>query len=478
MADASEAHARALIEAEYRERITVNFRAFVEEVEPSFIWYRHCEALGDALDRVARGELKRLMVFEPPRHGKSEEVSRLFTPYYVYKFPTRTVGLASYAADLAHGLSRAAMERYTRVAPVNQDVSAAREWRTLEGGGMWAAGVGGPITGKGFHLGVIDDPLKNAEEAESEIVRAAHREWYRSTWSTRREPNAAEVIIQTRWHVDDLSGWLLSSDEEMRQGWHIICLPAVAEAAHVFPVTCSVEPDWRATGEALCPERYDLDALDRQRGISGSRHWAALYQQRPTIEEGNIWKREWFRSFTTDTDGVDDGCDWDLAYTKDDANSGSAFIRSCRDALGNIFVTDLGVRYLEFPELVEWMHSQKAAHYVEAKASGKSAVQSLKRQGIYAQEVEVQGGDKIARTRLATPPVEAGKVFIKAHLLDFLLDDPKQGILKAGNGFESDLNDVFVQAINRHWTPGTFTEGQSKDMGTGRSEVKAVTHGY
>lgn len=474
---------RCALELEYRERMGRSYEAFVREVAPEFQWYLHCKRLASVLERVASGELKRLMILMPPRHGKSQQVSRLFSAYWQFRHPSTHVGLASYAADLAHGLSRSALEYYRRAGgKVNEDVSAAREWQTIDGGMMWAAGVGGPITGKGFHLGIIDDPLKNAEEAESVTLRDAQIEWYRTTWSTRREPDAAEILIQTRWHVNDLAGWLLSEEgaSEFPQRWHIVCLPALAEELQRFPETCTVEPDWREKGEALCPERYDVDALRRQMALSGSRGAAALYQQRPTIAQGNIWKRPWFRTFKAAEapDLMNDGLDWDLAYTKDDGNSASAFVRSAVDAMGNVYVTDLGFRYYEFPELIAWMRSFQAPRYVEAKASGKSAVQTLKSEMLHAQEVEVRGGDKVARTQLATPVVESGRVFIEERLLDTLLDDPVQGILKVGVGYGTDLNDAFVQALNRHGKGGLTMIRAREDVALSRSEVAVATAAY
>lgn len=441
-------YARLYEEEERYREVSQSFRSFVSHVDPSYVWYRHCEVLADCLDRVASGDIKRLAIFMPPRHGKSEAVSRLFSAYWLYRFPKSQVGLASYAADLAHGLSRASMQYYEATKTrVNPDISAAREWATLEGGTMWSAGVGGPITGKGFDLGIIDDPIKNAEEAESETVRRAHIDWYRSTWFTRREPDCAEILIQTRWHLDDLGGWMLAN----LPGWHVLNFEAVkTDSIPSFPGH-TVEADWRQVGEPLCPERYDNDALAKIKDAVGSRHWEALYQQRPTLETGNIWKREWFRRYSSGSEPnlSDVGADWDLAYTDDDSNSASAYVKSGREG-DNIYILDAGFRYLEFPELITWMKSLNCPHFIEAKASGKSARQTLNRSMVHAEEVSVHGGDKVARTRLATPSAEQGKVFVAEHILSMLLDDPKQGILKAGNGFESDLNDAFVQAINRH----------------------------
>ncbi|HTE19108.1 MAG TPA: terminase family protein, partial [Armatimonadota bacterium] len=202
-------------QAEAPEAPKLSFREFVDAVRPRYQWYRHCVVLADALQKVVDGEITRLMVFMPPRHGKSELVSRLFSAYYLYRHPERWVGINSYSAELAYTLSRAAREHYTRSgAGLRGDASAVKHWETGGGGGLWAAGVGGPITGKGFHAGVIDDPLKNAEEAASDTILAKQKEWYNSTFYTREEPGGAIIVVQTRWNEGDLSGWLLAQEGE------------------------------------------------------------------------------------------------------------------------------------------------------------------------------------------------------------------------------------------------------------------------
>lgn len=252
------------------------------------------------LERVNSGEINRLMVFMPPRHGKSETLSRLFSAYYVYSHPDKWVGLNSYADALATTLSRSARDNYIRAGgEVNQSAKGVHHWETNGGGGMWAAGVGGPITGKGFHLGIIDDPIKNSKDADSEIIREGHKEWYQSTFGTREEPNAAIVIMLTRWHTDDLAGWLLrqEKDEDNEpERWHILSFPAIkSEVEQVFPATCTVEKDDRAPGEALCPERYPIEKLERIKKRIVSRFWTALYGQSPKPGEGSIFQRVWWQ---------------------------------------------------------------------------------------------------------------------------------------------------------------------------------------
>ncbi len=181
----------------------ISFREFVECVNPRYRWYRHCEVLASVLQRVADGEIKRLMVFMPPRHSKSETVSRLFSAYFLYRYPQKWVGLTSYSAELAYTLSRNARENYRRIGgQLNEEAQAVKHWETGQGGGFWAAGVGGAMTGKGWGLGLIDDPIKNAEDAASDVIRAKQQDWYSSTFYTREEPwsdtdpQSALIVIQ------------------------------------------------------------------------------------------------------------------------------------------------------------------------------------------------------------------------------------------------------------------------------------------
>lgn len=273
-----------------------SFTDFVSRVNPRYEWYPHVKQLADVLQRVADGEIDRLMVFMPPRHGKSELVSRLFSAYYLLKHPDRWVGINSYAAELAYTFSRNSRDNFTRAGgQMKRDAAAVKHWETPQGGGLWAAGVGGPITGKGFHLGIIDDPIKNAEEASSETIRAKHRDWYDSTFYTREEPGAAIVIIQTRWHEGDLSGYLLDKESDEAEGWHIVHFEAIKEPEPPeYPPSCTLEPDGRKQGEALAPLRYTIEKLNKISRRIGSYFFGALYQQRPSPREGGMFKREWF----------------------------------------------------------------------------------------------------------------------------------------------------------------------------------------
>src|SRR6185295_12293464 len=273
----------------------LTFRAYIALVSPKYQFYRHCKELIAVLQQVADGTLTRVMVFEPPRHGKSELVSRLFPAYYLYRYPDRFVGLASYGADLAYTLSRAAREFYLRGGgQLHKASRAVKQWLTREGGGLWAAGVGGPATGKGFHLGIIDDPIKDAKEAASEAKRAGDQDWYGSVWTTREEPGGAIVIVQTRWSEADLSGYVLELEAEEPERWYIVHLPAICDPDDLptYPATCTVHPDWREPGEPLCPERYPLERLKKVAKRIREYFFGALFQQRPRPRSGGMFRRQ------------------------------------------------------------------------------------------------------------------------------------------------------------------------------------------
>lgn len=335
-------------------RRNLSFRDFIAWINPKYRFYKHCEVLIDVLQRVADGEIKRLLVFEPPRHGKSETVSRLFSAYFLYRYPERWVGLSSYAADLAYTLSRNARDNYRLGGgTIKGDAGAVVHWETGQGGGLWASGAGGPAAGKGGHLLVVDDPVKNAEEAASTTIREKLKDWWNSVWYTREEPwsdadpNGAMIVVTTRWHEDDLAGWLLeqerlAEDEEDRERWHIVNLPAIAEEndPKLFPETCTVEPDWRKPGEALCPERRPIEKLRRILKRIGGYFFDALFQQRPSAKEGDFFKVA--KLETVETVPPDLVCcrGWDLAGTEG-GGAYTAGVLMGKDGKGIWYVLDV-----------------------------------------------------------------------------------------------------------------------------------------
>lgn len=263
---------------------------------------------------VAEGKSPRLMILMPPRHGKSELASRMFPAWHLGHYPEHEIIACSYNVSLAMSFSRKVKEVFvdpgyqsvftTRLHP---DFQANEEWGIAgTRGGYVAAGVGGGITGKGAHVLLIDDPIKNAEEADSADVREKLWDWYGSTAYTRLAPGGGVLVIQTWWHDDDLAGKLqtaMASDPEADQ-FEIVKYPAIAEHDEYLDDETDLivydEPPasgrmLRKKGEALHPERYDLVKLNRIRKTIPNRFWAALYQQNPVPDDGAYFTKEQFR---------------------------------------------------------------------------------------------------------------------------------------------------------------------------------------
>jgi predicted phage terminase large subunit-like protein len=256
----------------------------------------HHRLIARHLEAVERGEITRLMITMPPRHGKSMLASEFFPAWYLGRNPDHYVVTATYAQELADDFGRkvknqiedAAFQAVFPGVGLADDSKSAKRFH-IEGqaggyehgltqrGAFYAVGVGGPLTGRGAHLLLIDDPVKNREDADSEIIRKKTKDWYTSTAYTRLMPGGRIVIIQTRWHEDDLSGWLLA--EHKHEGWVRLDLPAIDDA-----------------GKPLWPEQYDIAALEKIRQAIGPRDWSALYQQRPSPDTGDYFRREWLRT--------------------------------------------------------------------------------------------------------------------------------------------------------------------------------------
>jgi predicted phage terminase large subunit-like protein len=234
-----------------------------------------------------------LVVEAPPRHGKSELISKYLPAWYLGVFPRRHVMLAGYEATFARSWgrkARALLEEWGAAwfgVTVCDDARAAADWSIEHhGGGMVTAGVGGPMTGRGADLLIIDDPIKNAEEATSATMRDKHWDWWQSTASTRVEPGGCAIIIATRWHEEDLSGRLLAA-AQTGAGAPVrrLRLPAMAEQA---------DPLGRAPGQPLWPERWPLQQLELHRRALDEAWWQALYQQRPRAGSRALWPEVYF----------------------------------------------------------------------------------------------------------------------------------------------------------------------------------------
>lgn len=294
----------------------------------------HLRLIAERIQAMVQKGGGRLIVTLPPRHGKSELISHWIPVWFLDWFPEKWVLLSSYEAGFAaewSGKVRDTLERddvmaETRVR-IRQDMSARGFWKTTAGGGMKSAGVGGPITGSGGHLCIVDDPIKNDAEAESPTIRQRQWDWWLSTWSTRFEPGCVAVVLMTRWNADDLVGRLLKKDadpntpDEHKQHWEVINIPSLAEDEK--------DPIGRKKGEALWPERYDENYL-RSKEAESAYWFAAMYQGRPTTRGGGMFKRV---NFEIEPHKPPESCArvryWDLAGTEERKGEHPAYTVGC-----------------------------------------------------------------------------------------------------------------------------------------------------
>ena len=292
---------------------------YAQRVLPTYERAAHLDHLAVALERVERGECKRLMVFYPPRHGKSTLVSQVFPCWHLGKHPKAEIVQSGYSHTITLEHSRKARDIFASEANerifkarhvpgrASQEVvaterQAAHEWGTTLGGRYRAVGVGGGITGFGADIAIIDDPVKNREEAQSEVVSQRVWDWYTSTLYTRLSPGGAVILVMTRWAIDDLAGRLL--DRAARgegDQWDVICCPAIVDG-----------------DKALWPERWPIERLIQTRDAIGLYEWSALYMQEPTIRGGNMFRTDRIVLHDSIKDFPDTSYVrfWDLASTK------------------------------------------------------------------------------------------------------------------------------------------------------------------
>jgi predicted phage terminase large subunit-like protein len=375
----------------------------------------HLDLLNRVLCRVMAGHVKRLLVCMPPRHGKSELISKYFPALYLGTFPDQRVILTSYEADFARTWGGKVRDVLSRHGPeyfgfgLSGNSTAADRW-DIDGhaGGMVTAGVGGPITGKGADLFILDDPVKNAEEANSETIRDKQWDWFGSTAYTRLEPGAAVIVFHTRWHEADIAGRLISrSLSGDGEHWDVVTLPAVAEEGDALG---------RSPGEALWPDRYDVAALAAIRKAVGEYWWSALYQQRPVPLGGLIFKPTWFSTVDARPAHAQWVRYWDKAGTQD-GGAYTAGVLMGRAPDGVFYVADVvrgqwsaGEREMRIRATAE-RDGKQVAVWVEqepgsgGKESAQNTVINLAGWDVHAEPVT---GDKVTRARPFAAQAEVG----------------------------------------------------------------------
>lgn len=469
----TEERRQVLIQEARRELARRHMSDFVLYVDNNYRMNWHHQLLCEYLDKLERKEIRRLMVFMPPRHGKSELVSRKFPAFLLGRKPDTSIISCSYAADLASRMNRDVQRlidslEYEKLFPdsrlFGKNIRSTARGSFLRNSDIFeivghrgvyrSAGVGGGITGMGGEYIIIDDPIKNREEADSATYRDKVYDWYTSTLYTRLEKDGCILLTLTRWHEDDLAGRLLKASESGADQWTILELPAVCE----FP---KKPYDVRQEGEALWKWKYDEQALVKMKATVGSRDWAALYQQHPTPGEGGTFKREWWQFYRTLPDGLYDYVQsWDCTFK--DAQSSDYVV-------GQVWARKGSSRYLldqvrgrmSFTETLRAIRSlsakwpQAIRKLVEDKANGTAVIDVLRKEIPGLIPVEPEGG-KIVRANAVTAVAEAGNVYLPDPSIAPWVHDFVEEHAVFPNGANDDQVDAQTQA-NTYYNSSSFT---------------------
>ena len=445
---------RQLLELDRVERCRESFLFFVQQMWPGFISGKHHGIMAEAFERVASGELKRLIINMPPRHTKSEFASYLLPSWFLGKYPEKKIIQTAHTAELAVGFGRkvrnlVSSEDFQKVfdTRLSSDSKAAGRWNTHKGGDYFAIGVGGAVTGKGADLLIIDDPHSEQEAKQGNPAVYDHvYEWYTSGPRQRLQPGGAIIIVMTRWSKRDLSGQILrNAEKDGVNEWEVIDFPAILPS-----------------GTPLWPgfwKKEELEALKAELPVS---KWEAQYQQNPTSEEGAIIKRDQWMIWKEDQPP---SCEyliqsWDTAFEKSNRSDYSACTTwgvfyhpdKSGDLKPNIICLDAFKRRMEFPELKKkafemWKEWNPDTLIVEKKAAGAPLIYELRKIGIPLEEYTPgKGNDKIARVNAISDLFASGVVWCpETRWADELMEE----LASFPNGDHDDLVDSSSQALLR-----------------------------
>ncbi len=404
--------------------VKTDFLAFMRAVWPAFVPGNHFKIIANAFERIARGELKRLIICMPPRHGKSESASVRLPAWYLGLYPDRKIIQCSHTAEMAQDFGRRVRDLingadYRKLFPgveLKADNKAAGRWSTNQGAEYFAIGVGGAVSGRGAHLLLIDDPVSEQQavlaEHQPEIYDGVY-EWYTSGPRQRLQPGGAICVIQTRWSKRDLVGRILEaqSNRDGMDQWEVIEFPAILPS-----------------GKALWPEFWPLAELESLKAELPLVKWQGQYMQDPTSREGALIKKEWWREWKEEKPPKCASilCSMDTAFTKNERSDYSActtwgLFERPDDNSGKtvpaIILLDAWRKKLSFPELKkatlshykEWEPDQ---FIIEGRAAGKPLIYEMRSMGVPVQEFNpVRGNDKISRVNAVSDLFSSGVVW-------------------------------------------------------------------
>jgi predicted phage terminase large subunit-like protein len=419
-----------------------NFLSYISLKQRDYRFSKHNLLLAKHLMKVESGEITRLMVFMPPRHGKTFLASELFPSWYMGRNPKNYIIYATYSFDRAGDVGRKVRDHFIdpvfyKIFPhsaANPDTKSANKLITNQGGVYYALGVGGAVVGRGAHCLIIDDPIKSREEADSETARAKLETWFKGVAYTRLMPGKSSIIvILTRWHYGDLAGWLLDNEQEFGQKWTVLSLPAIAET----------EDDLigREIGEPLWPDAYPLENLEQIKMQIGTREWNAQYQQQPLTDDSGMVNLNWFKRYDfgqwlpievawkmgardnlpTIPFGIKEFViSWDTAFKEKELNDPSA-ATVWGISPTDVYLVDVINKRLGYPALRRTAIDlyEKVLRFgkpvrvlIEDRASGQSLLQDLRNSTRIPLIAINPDANKQIRMDSASPMIEAGRVWI------------------------------------------------------------------
>jgi len=407
-------YAIKLSEKKKQTKVNDDFLSFVKHVWPEFIEGKHHKEIADKFNKLATGEIKRLIINMPPRHTKSEFASYLLPSWMVGRKPDLKIIQTTHTTELAIRFGRKAKTlidspEYQQIfkTRLREDSQAAGKWETEQGGEYYAAGVGSAITGRGADLLIIDDPHS---EQDALNVRALERayEWYTSGPRQRLQPGGAIVVVMTRWNMKDLTGMLLKNQKELKSDkWEVIEFPAIMPS-----------------GKPVWPQYWKLDELESVKASLSVGKWNAQWMQNPTAEEGSLIKREWWqvwdKGYIPPLQHIIQS--YDTAFLKKETSDYSAITTwgvfyPTQDSPANLILLDAFKERLEFPELrkealEQYRYWNPETVIVEAKASGMPLTYELRKMGIpVINYTPSKGQDKHARVNAVAPLFESGVIW-------------------------------------------------------------------
>jgi predicted phage terminase large subunit-like protein len=403
----------ALAEKQIKNKAKDDFMSFVKAVWPEFIEGAHHRVIAEKFNKLATGEINRLIVNMPPRHTKSEFASYLLPAWMVGRNPKLKIIQATHTGELAIRFGRKAKTLidspdYKKIfeTTLREDSQAAGRWETAQGGEYFAAGVGGAITGRGADLLIIDDPHSEQDALSPTAMENAY-EWYTSGPRQRLQPGAKIVLVMTRWSKKDLTGILMNNQKEVKgDQWDVVEFPAIMDHGPVWP------------------EYWNIDELEKVKATLPVGKWNAQWMQQPTSDEGALIKREWWRKWEKDWLPT---CNYiimsmDTAFLKKETADYSAITTwgvfyPNEDSKPNLILLDSLKERYEFPELRrvaldQYKYWQPDMVIVEQKASGTPLTHELRQMDIPVMTfTPSRGNDKHVRVNSCAPLFEAGIIW-------------------------------------------------------------------